>query len=161
MRTELIGLPKHATSSNPIILEDNFNNSYAVYRAVNNNNKVFFYYITDEERGLHPRCDYLLVCNDDCSVRFIELKGADILSGMDCCKNAWGHAFHQLIATYYEYVELIDSENDEVKMILCTSVSRASRKRSATSYKKYKYYKQIQELGIIPQILYCDDEDVV
>ena len=163
MRTELIDLTEYTTASNPIILDDYSNRSFAVYCAINRSNKAFFYYMPDEARGSDPRCDYLLVGNEDCSVRFIELKGADIQSGIDCCKNTWGHAFHQLIATYNAYAGLINSEEDTVKMILCTSVYRYKdgRKRSATRYEQYRYYKKIRELGVVPQILFSDDEDVV
>ena len=163
MRIELIDLTKYTTSSNPIILDDYSNRSFAIYCAINDSSKTFSYYMPDESRGHDPRCDYLLVCNDDRSVRFIELKGADIQSGIECCKNVWGHAFHQLIATYDAYEELIDFEKDAIKMILCTSVYRYKdgRKRSATRYEQYRYYKKIRELGIDPQVLYRDDEDVV
>jgi len=163
LRIELIGLTKYTISSNPIELDDYLNRSYAVYCAINSSGKTFYYFMPDEARGPDPRCDYLLVCDEDCSARFIELKGADLSSGSDCCKNIWAHAFHQLAATFEEYKTLIDSEKDVVKMILCTSVHRINgeKKRSAARYKQYRYYKKILKFGIIPKILYCDDKDEI
>ena len=163
MRIELIPLAKNTISSNPIVLDDYSNRSYAVYFAINNNEKTFYYFKPDEARGPAPRCDYILICNEDFSLRFIELKGADLPSGLDCCRNTWAHAFHQLIATYETYAMLIDFEKDVVKMILCTSSHRflEGKKRSATRYEQYRYYKKIREYGITLQLLYCDERDEV
>ena len=163
MITELISLTKYSTSSNPIILDDYLHRSFAAYHAKNDFNKSFIYCKPDEKGESAPRCDYLLVCSDDFTIRFIELKGNDKQEDKKCCKNVWGHAFHQLVATYDNYSPLIDHEKDIVKMILCTSAYRFSdsRRRSATRYEQYRYYKKIRELGVVPLILYCDDEDVV
>ena len=163
MRTELIPLTSYTVSSNPIELDDYNSNSYAVYCATNSKNKVFLCYKPDEKRGPDPRCDYLLVCNGDGSVRFIELKGVNYSpTTVNCCKSVWAHAFHQLVETYITYEELIDAKKDVVSMILCTSVSNdRGKQRGSTRYKQYPYYKKILMRGITPRVLYSDEIDEV
>jgi len=164
LRIELINLDKYVISENPIILDDYSSGSYAVYYAINKNEKTFLCFMPDEERGFEPRCDYLMLGNEDNTIRFIELKGVDSTVEKKCCPSIWAHAFHQLIATYEAYEYLIDFENDIMKMILCTSANKIrlhDKKRSATRFEQYKYYKKIRENRIIPQILYCNEEDVV
>jgi len=158
LRTELIDLTKYTASSNRIELDDYSSGSYAVYCAANDDEKTFFLYETDRLRGPEPRCDYLLVCHADHTVRFIELKGIDhSYSCKEGCMSTWAHAFHQLIATYEAYDYLIDYE-DKVGMVLCTSVARG---RIAARYKNYKYYKRMQNRGIAPKVLCAEEEDAV
>jgi len=162
MRLELVSLLKIQISTNPIELDDYSSNSYAVYCAANNEQKLFIYFKPDEMRATEPRCDYILVCDEDKTVRFIELKGSDLYyTCKNGCKSEWQHAFHQLLATYEAYTVYIDSEKDLVKMLLCTSAyrDRNDMRRSSTRYKQYKYYKKALIYGITPSVLYRDEID--
>jgi hypothetical protein len=165
LRIEFLELTGQAVSSNLIELDDFSRGSFAVYRAINDSNKAFYCYMPEEaeqkKERKEPRCDYLLVCREDNTVRFIELKGQDLPRNEKCCKSHWQHAFHQLRDTYNSCAAYIE-EKDDVKMILCTSIPEAHAKRIASRYRQYKYYKKICEsFGIIPKILYSDNVDVV
>ena len=169
MRIGLLGLSGQDTKENLIVLEDYWNGSDAVYHAENKANKVFFCCDPDRSDEANkkkdtpdPRCDYLLVGKTDTSVRFIELKGVDKReSSKKCCSNTWEHGFHQLITTYHAYSICYES-HDCFKMILCTSISREMSKGRIKNYKKYGYYKEIQNiLKTPPKVLYRDDIDTV
>jgi hypothetical protein len=161
MRYELVQLTRYNTNDDPIELDDYSSGSYALYQAHNPSRKRFIYYKPDEQRLPEPRCDYILTSNNDFESMscFIELKGGDESRQKRCCRTEWDHAFHQLVCTYFEYMEYIDSEKERLVFVLCTAIER---KRIAARFRKYKWYKYLLENVPGQIILLCKNEyDIV
>ena len=159
MRRDLIPsrYAEYKTCDNPIELDDESSGSHAVYLAHNPNHETFYYYKPDEHKPSEPRCDYFLISNSiDITPRFIELKGSDKSRMGKSGLTEWGHAFHQLYNTYEEFKTYIDSK--EMVFVLCTSID--DRKRTSARYKKYKWYKKLQNMPGKIIVLYRDDYDV-
>jgi hypothetical protein len=168
MNTVLLNLSGIDINDNPIVLDSYDGDSDAVYYAENDEAKVFYCCEPDradeanrKKQKPEPRCDYLLVGRTDNTVRFIELKGADIRSGMKCCSNTWEHAFHQLLATF-DACSISYEQQDIFELILSTSMPKGSGIGRSTSFTKYGRYKEIVEcFGYPPKVLYNGDVDQV
>ena len=169
MRNELLFWESALINNNPIRLrDDKAGASTAEYFANNQDEKLLICYEPEKAESGCVHCDYLLVHKSmgGDAIRFIELKGGDVLPRKGeklCtkgCPQTWAHAFHQLLATYERCESYID-DNDIVKMILCTSWEK-NHKKPYARYKQYTQYRAIREIkrfDIEPQILYCTCED--
>ena len=169
MLLQLLGLSCRDISCNPILLEDYTGESGAEYRADNPLDKLFLFCEPDKtdeankaKERPEPRCDYLLVGKSDRTIRFIELKGYDIISS-DCsiCRSTWAHGFHQLIATFNAYRYCCEP-GDSPEMILCSSIPIGADKGRFPNYKRYRGYRELlQMFGSPPRVFYRGEIDEV